>query len=781
MILRTLVLLFLLLCSVPAEATSLFWVASGGTYSGNINDTAHIGTASGGAGGHALPTNADDFFIDGVGATGGDKTITLNASQSWRSCDMTGGGTAGVIISHSAAVTITVGGTGSTGCKFEAGGTYTAVNTGTSVIALAATNSVSTPFKSAGYLLGLLSQTVALSSWSLQDDLNANKLTVTGGVFNANGKTLNVVTFNSNTNSNRTLGFTNATANVSGPSGTVWDMTSTGGASTFSMSGFVINLTGNGNTTFIPGSNPVYGTVNFLGSGTPILGAAGSAGSYTNLARTGTVALTDGFRINGNPTISGTFTATGNSLTNRLLLAGVALGTNQTITAAAVSLANVDFVNIVGAGAAAPFTGTSLGDGSSNSNITFTPAVTRYAIAAGMSGGVLNWSSTNSWSATPGGTGGASVPIINDTAVYDNNSTASFGQTIQWDLPRIGSVDMSGMMDITLAPLIRLSAATSIYGNVLKLPPSDEPGVITFAFDNAFSLFFSRQNDTTVFTPYGVFDGTSSTIACPGGTVEIAANNSSSFFTNAYVKHSGLTLTSGTFDLNANDIVVQSNFASAGNATRVWKMGGGKWQFTGTGTVINISGTGLTITPGGSTIYTGAVSGTPVIAGGGYTFGGLSHNQGIPIVGSLLPAPNQGVGANLTITGANTFAAINGYNAGVAYTITLPAGVTTTATSFVLNGAPSTHVTLQSSSAGTPATVSVASGNQISNYLNIKDSTATGGAAFYARGSQDNGDNSGWNFGSPPGSSGTLFHAGLFRRGAGHANDNMPRWVRRAG
>jgi len=86
-----------------------------------------------------------------------------------------------------------------------------------------------------------------------------------------------------------------------------------------------------------------------------------------------------------------------------------------------------------------------------------------------------------------------------------------------------------------------------------------------------------------------------------------------------------------------------------------------------------------------------------------------------------------------------------------ATTITFEAGSTTTVTDFTIAGESGRLVTINSSVPGTQFTLSKASGTVSSDYLNIQDSNATGGATWNAgSNSVDSGNNNGWIFSAPP-------------------------------
>ena len=246
-------------------------------------------------------------------------------------------------------------------------------------------------------------------------------LSITGGAhtgtLNTNGQTITAGTFNYSGAGTRTLTLGASTVNITG-TGVVLQFTTD------------TNLTFNPNTStivmsgaaaqFVPGTvagTSTFNNLSFTGSG---IASTNRALTCANFTRTGTAAKSDTYNLVGDLTVTGTFTATGNSAVNRMLVASNTVGTTRTITAAVVSLTNVGFTDITGAGAAAPFTGTSVGDAAGNSGITFTTAVTRYWVGGGGS-----WDDTARWSATSGGASGASVPLPQDTVNIDANSGLS--------------------------------------------------------------------------------------------------------------------------------------------------------------------------------------------------------------------------------------------------------------------------------------------------------------------------------------------------------------------
>lgn len=733
----SLVLLLALLWGTPVFAANCFWV--GGVGGGNISDATKWSDTSGGAGSlctgaSGLPDATIDVFID---ASSGAGTMTWDASQSWGSLDMTGSGTN---ISHSAAVTITAGRVGSTGVKFAGSGTYAVGNPTTSVINLAGTGSAATNFTSNAFAFGQITVTVSTASWVLQDTLNVNStvgtastgsiLTHTAGVLNTNAQTLNLNSFSGSSASTRTFNITNSTINVASISGTTWTYSTVTGL-TFTVAGSTINFTGNGARSIVFGAT-TYNTVSLQGSGVITSSGSGTA-TFADLSRTGTAVVSEQLSLAGAWTITGTLTLAGNSTTNRLLITSNTIGTNRTITAAAVALTNVDFVNITSAGAASPFTGTSIGDCTGNTLITGTAPGTRYRIGAG------TWSDTN-WSATSGGATGASMPICHDTAIADANSFSTAGLTLTIDEPRIGAMNWSAA---TNTPALALSVAIAAYRS-WTLPSG-------MTFTGAFAVTMSQQGATTLLDVSPNFPN-QLVINAPGGTVRLSA---------AIGVGSAFTLTAGTYDTN-NFTSNTSSMVSSGGTTRSLLMGSGTWSLFGTGTVWNMNSTGMTFDAGTSTIkLTSTSSSSRTFAGGGLIYNNVWH--------SALTGTGQ-----LIVTGANVFNNFRVEGGASARTVTFPAATTNSFKSVTMVSVPGAgQVTLNSSSAGSAAMLLSRSGSPIFlNNLSIQDITASGGTPWLACNSTDVSGNSNITF-NPAACSGNG-KAPLFKLGKRAANDNHP-------
>ena len=246
------------------------------------------------------------------------------------------------------------------------------------------------------------------------------------------------------------------------------------------------------------------------------------------------------------------------------------------------------------------------------------------------------------------------------------------------------------------------------------------------------ALTFGATSGVQLITSNGKTQDKPLTIDGVGGTVRLA---------DALLMGTAraFTHTNGTLDLNGKTLTVGATYATAAGTKDITFNGGTLVCPAVTVTAFNNAApTGFTTTAGtgtGKISMTGATGKT-------FVGGGATYNCTLS---------NNGAGA-LTISGSNTFAAIANSVQPTAFTFT--AATTQTVTDWNVSGTAGNLVTIISSTAGTAATLSKASGIVSSNYLSLKDSTATGGAAWYAGTTSTNvSGNLGWIFTAPPATS----------------------------
>ena len=273
------------------------------------------------------------------------------------------------------------------------------------------------------------------------------------------------------------------------------------------------------------------------------------------------------------------------------------------------------------------------------------------------------------------------------------------------------------------------SSTCIIYGNLTLSAGMTTPassGLVNFRATSGVQIITS--NAVTYDGAFGI-DGV-------GGTVRLA---------DALLMGTTRTLThtNGTLDLNGKTLTVGTSYTTATGTKDLTFNGGTLVCPTAATTAFNNAvPTGFTTTAGTGT---GKISMTAATA---KTFvgGGSTYNCTLS---------NDGAGA-LTISGSNTFTTIANGVQPTAFTFT--AATTQTVTNWTVSGISGSLVTIISSTVGTAATLSKSSGTVSSNYLSLKDSTATGGATWYAGANSTNvSGNSGWIFTAPPATSAGSF------------------------
>jgi hypothetical protein len=669
-----------------------YWV--GGTASWDATAGTKWATSSGGSGGASVPTASDDVFFDGNSGSG---TVTMVSGRVCRNLDFTGftgtlagGGGATSTISGS----LTVG----AGMTFTLAGamTFNATTTGHTITLNGKTLTNTFTFNGTG------------GGWTFQDDYSwtgGGNLVINIGAVDFNGKTFvgtngGLQTFGTGVKS-LTTGGASFTGTLINAAGTNFTLTDTG--TTWTVTGTVLSFAG----------GTAFGTIVSNSNVTVTLNTNATINNFTRTSS----GVNSAFSLAGDLTVTGTLTLTGGSDSLRLHVLSNTKGTQRTITAAALTASNVDFEDIVGAGAASwnlsAITGGS-GNCGNNSGITFTTPANQYWVPdSGTSTG--NYNSTARWASSSGGTPATGrIPLPQDTAIFDASSIDAGSRTITVNMPRIANFDSSA---VTNTPSFNWSSGVSFYGDVATGVQNITQGVMR--------LHGRGSHTLTMGQPANNF-ATNMTVDCGGGTYTLGS---------AYKTAGQLSHLSGTFTLNNYNIEI-SSFSRSGSLTAVLNLGSSDVTVTfSTGNIWAVTGSNFTLNAGTSTILitnTGAAAKT--FAGGGLTYYNLS------VAGAA------SVGAT-TITGTNAFNEIilqpNSF-------LKFTSGTTTTMTvppAWV--GTSGNNIKIESSTATSAATISVASGTANCDYLTIRDSTATGGATFNGgANSTDVSNNTGWVFGS---------------------------------
>jgi hypothetical protein len=305
-----------------------------------------------------------------------------------------------------------------------------------------------------------------------------------------------------------------------------------------------------------------------------------------------------------------------------------------------------------------------------------------------------NWSDTANWSDTLGGDGGASKPTSGDNVLW-HSIPASNTYTID-ETANCLDFDFTGA---TNSPTLAGNQGLNIYGspNFAGIGNRTYTGTITFQ---------ATAPGKTI-TTGGLLLGSNINFYGIGGGWTLQDD---------FVTSSQIYVRNGTLNTNGKAVNC-SAFNSSGTAARSLIFGASTITCTSNWTYTDP--TNLTFDAGTSTIIMTGNSRT--FAGGGLTYNNVRFS-----------------GTPITVTGANTF---NTLTVDSGKTCTLPASTTQTASALSWNGA-----TIQSSAAGTAATVSVASGTVTMNWGSLKDITAEGGATFNGVNVTNVSGNDGWNW-----------------------------------
>ncbi len=321
-------------------------------------------------------------------------------------------------------------------------------------------------------------------------------------------------------------------------------------------------------------------------------------------------------------------------------------------------------------------------------------------------GGTNPWNGTaaSKWSLTSGGAGGAAEPVAGDDVFFNA---------------------ASGVCTVTITGFRSARAInfTGFTGSITDTGVAGADGLLPFgSLTLATGMTITRLN--IGYSNTGTFTSNGKTI-----TSLYLANSSITVTLGDDAAIGNLEVDRGTFNANNHNLSLTA-FQSEGVLTRAVTMGSGMWSMGGTGTVWSCSGTGLTLTPGTSTIYIyDTTTASKTFAGGSLTYA------------SLLFA---GVGTGTFIlTGSNTFTNLTVSNP--PHTIQFESGSTQVVTGdFEVAGTALAGLMTLEPTASAHWNIS-ATGGSSRSYLSLRGSHAHGGI-FTAANSFDAGDNFNWDF-----------------------------------
>jgi len=585
-----------------------YWVGGSGNW--DATSTTNWASSSGGASGASAPTSVDNVIFDNNSNVGtGAFTVTVTGtSASPSNCQDFS------TSSLDGAMTLTMGATAVINCY----GNFTtpASNFSTSGVNGAIINFVATTTGFTVTTNGVSFSNIFFNfngtggGWTLGSALTCNVLYTNAGTFNSGNFniTTSVLTRNnSNNNATVNLGSSTITLNAAAPFTYLTSgLTFNAGTSTINCSNASPTFAGNGLTFYNVGfTSTAIGTVTITGANT-----------YNNLSFTARAAAGIGF-VNFDAgvtnTVNGTLTlGSGTTGVARLLLRSNALGIATTLSVATLTaITDIDFRDIIAAGASSPWSGTRIGNCLGNSNITFTAARTVYWVFAASA----NWSGAV-WNTTSGNTGGATTnfPLAQDSIIIDNAGLTA-GNTITinaaYQIPNLSFATRS-----TAATFATGTASPVFYGDLIYSSSVTPTGTGLFTF--------AKQSSTATITSAGITFTQPISINAASGTVRINGNLTlGSTLT--------FTLNQGTLDLTNNGAgnytLSTGLFSSSNSNTRAITFGTGNITLTGSGTTIwttaivtNFSYTG---TPTVNCTYSGS-TGTRTVTNG--STGGAESN-----------------------------------------------------------------------------------------------------------------------------------------------------------
>lgn len=582
-----------------------YWV--GGTANWDLTAGTKWALTSGGAGGQAVPTDVDDVFFD---AASGAVTVTIS-SATCRNLNFTGftgtiTGSATIFVSGSFTLASSVTWTATSQISLRASsGSYTVTTAGKTI---------------GNFTLGSTGSSTA--TWTLQDALTCSTITVTAGTFTTNNFNVTATQLSSSNSNTRTINLGSSTVTLSSFTPIVFT-TSTG--LTFNAGTSSIVCSAGGAT--VTGGGLAFYDIQYT-STLPTTRALDNVGSARNVTVSGlTSAGITALVFTANTTITGTLTlSAGTNATMRTFVRSDTLNTVRTLTCAAVaSLTDIDFRDITIAGAAAPVSGTRLGDCKGNSGITFPAAKTVYWNLAGSN----NWSATG-WAASSGASPSINnFPLAQDTAVFESTSPGSGTTTTINFNYNIGTINMSARTSNTMT-LATGTTTPTIHGNWIN-------GTGTTLTGGTSLNFFGRTSQTI--TSAGVTFTHALIVNSLGGSVTLQDAYSSN-----RNNVGAITVSTGTFNANNYNVTLAGSSAgvtSNSTTVRTLAIGSGTWTLPGT-LAWNVSNSAnLTVTG------TGTISLTSASA---KTFNG----DGI----QTYPTLNQGGTGTLTVSGSNKFAGL---------------------------------------------------------------------------------------------------------------------------
>jgi hypothetical protein len=340
-------------------------------------------------------------------------------------------------------------------------------------------------------------------------------------------------------------------------------------------------------------------------------------------------------------------------------------------------------------------------------------------------GGSGNWSDTNRWSASSGGSGGASVPTSVDNVIFDagsNVGTGAFTVTVDGTSSSPSQcLDFStggagGALDGAMTLSMGATAVLECYGS-MTLPSTN----LTWSGTAGAELSFRATTTGKTITTNGVsLANTGVTFNGSGGgwTLGSAITTTSG----------GITLTAGSVNTGNYNITSPAFVAGSGSGTRSLTLGTSTVTLSLSGTAFSYTGTNFTLTANTSQITCSGAS--PTFNGGGLTFynvtfssaaNGTTTINGANTFNNLTQTSRSATGVRIVVLGDNQTVS-NVLTIGAANTAIRRLQVTSssvgTQRTITLNGSLATLADVDFRDIATAGTVGTWTGTRIGNGLN---------------------------------------------------------------
>ena len=358
-------------------------------------------------------------------------------------------------------------------------------------------------------------------------------------------------------------------------------------------------------------------------------------------------------------------------------------------------------------------------------------------------GGSGNWSEASHWSTTSGGPGGAIVPGVNNTVYFDANSgftPSSNTVTVDVSNASCRNMNWTGATNYPAFTTNNGSYNLRINGSLTLIAG------MNYSFSG--TVYFESSSSGQTITSAG---------QSFNGQVYFNAAGGEWILQDDFICNSTVYLNYGTFRTN-NKNVTTTNFNTDNANVRGLYLGSSLvtinywstmyWQLNN-----------LTLDAGTSTISFPS-SGSPGIyvhnTSGSYTFNDIEftnpasnayfQNQ----TGQIVTCNNVSFAGHGYVSGNNNYNGTLSLAAG--HTYQFESGRTqhfNSSGNLSATGYCGNNVVIQSTSSGSVATFSKASGNITINYISLTDNSATGGATFTSNNTTTSGIVNGWTINTP--------------------------------